>query len=217
MTQARTGEHLGRDFVYVLFLGIRRPGRRIPALDRRWDRGDGEDRFPVERGSHQGFRCTRTIVEASLSVTRTSVGNAEHPWPHPAMSLDTAFFWEGTAAGELRIQRCASCGTLRHPPRPCCAACLSFDWDHVVAGHRGEIVSFVVHHYPPIPPFEPPYVVALVGLPEGVRLVGNVLDAGSGDVAIGMGVTLELGRVSDDLVLPQWRLDPDVLEPGATA
>ena len=38
----------------------------------------------------------------------------------PMISQDTAFFWEGTAAGELRIQHCPACGTLRHPPGPMC-------------------------------------------------------------------------------------------------
>ena len=41
----------------------------------------------------------------------------------PLVTPDTAFFWEGTAAGELRIQRCAKCGVLRHPPGPMCPAC----------------------------------------------------------------------------------------------
>ncbi len=38
----------------------------------------------------------------------------------PMINRDTAFFWEGTAAGELRIQKCNACGELRHPPGPVC-------------------------------------------------------------------------------------------------
>ena len=41
----------------------------------------------------------------------------------PLVTPDTAFFWDGTAVGELRIQRCARCGALRHPPGPMCPAC----------------------------------------------------------------------------------------------
>jgi uncharacterized OB-fold protein len=41
----------------------------------------------------------------------------------PQVTPDTAFFWDGTAAGELRIQRCAQCGAVRHPPGPMCPAC----------------------------------------------------------------------------------------------
>lgn len=141
-----------------------------------------------------------------MPVTNTSTGTADRPWPRPAISLDTAFFWEGTRKGELRIQRCSSCGALRHPPRPCCPNCLSFDWDYIVSVGSGKVVSFVVYHYPALPPFQPPYVVALVELPEGTRIVGNILDASVGDVAIGMPVSIEYVQVEEDLVLPQWRL-----------
>src|ERR1022692_4075708 len=42
------------------------------------------------------------------------------PVMRPAISPDTAFFWDGAALGELRIQRCGDCGALRHPPGPLC-------------------------------------------------------------------------------------------------
>ena len=41
----------------------------------------------------------------------------------PVTSPDTEFFWAGTAAGELRVQRCGGCGALRHPPGPMCPSC----------------------------------------------------------------------------------------------
>jgi len=41
----------------------------------------------------------------------------------PVVTADTAFFWDGTARGELRIQRCGGCGALRYPPGPMCPAC----------------------------------------------------------------------------------------------
>lgn len=126
-------------------------------------------------------------------------------WPTPLMNSDTAFFWEGGEAGELRVQRCTACGTLRHPPGPCCPSCLSFDWDFAVASGRGTVVSFVVCHYPPIPRFDPPYVVVLVELEEGTRVVGNMRGATSDDVEIGMPVVVDIVEVSDTLSLPMWR------------
>ncbi|HWE55909.1 MAG TPA: OB-fold domain-containing protein [Acidimicrobiales bacterium] len=129
------------------------------------------------------------------------------PWPHPAISRDTAFFWAGTADHQLRIQRCAACATLRHPPGPSCAACGSLEWDHQIARGRGTIYSFVVHHHPPVPPFETPFVVAVVELEEGTRIVGNVLDVEPADVRIGLAVRVRFEQVAEDLVLPQWELD----------
>jgi uncharacterized protein len=123
----------------------------------------------------------------------------------PVRSRDTAFFWDGTAAGELRIQRCGACGSLRHPPGPMCPACGATSPDHVVAGGGGEVYSYVVHHHPPMPGRELPFVVALVELPEGVRVLGELLDVAPEDVRVGMPVEVTFLPVDDDLALPAWR------------
>jgi uncharacterized OB-fold protein len=130
---------------------------------------------------------------------------ADTPWPHPAVNRDSAFFWEGTRAGELRIQRCATCGQLRHPPGPACPACGSYDWDYRVASGRGTIFSFVVHHHPQLPPHRTPFVVVLVTLEEGTRIVGNLIDADPATVAVDDPVIVTFVPVAEDLVLPQWR------------
>jgi len=51
-----------------------------------------------------------------------------------------------------------------------------------------------------------PYVVAMVELDEGPRLMANVLDAQPGDMAIGKRVEVVFERVSGDMALPQFRL-----------
>jgi len=119
--------------------------------------------------------------------------------------LDAAFFWEGAERGELRIQRCGSCGRLRHPPRPMCPYCRSLEHDHVVASGRGEVYSFVVHHHPPVPGFDGPFAVAVVALEEGTRVVGNVLDIAPEEVEIGMPLEVMFVRAEDGQMNPQWR------------
>jgi uncharacterized protein len=125
--------------------------------------------------------------------------------PRPAISDDTRFFWEGVERGELLIQRCAGCGELRHPPRPMCPRCRSLDWDTVRASGRGTVYSYVVPHHPRMPAFPERYVVALVDLEEGTRLVTNVVGVSPEDVRIGMAVELECTNVDDELVLPLFR------------
>jgi 3-oxo-4,17-pregnadiene-20-carboxyl-CoA hydratase alpha subunit len=125
--------------------------------------------------------------------------------PRPAISKDTEFFWDGARNGELLIQRCASCKTLRHPARPMCGKCGSLDWDTVRSGGRGEVYSFVVHHYPPVPGFEVPFVVALIELEEGTRVVSNIPGVPPEDVEIGMPVEVYFEAFGDDLTLPQFR------------
>jgi uncharacterized OB-fold protein len=125
----------------------------------------------------------------------------------PLVTPDTAFFWEGTALGELRIQRCPACGALRHPPGPMCPACgTPGDGGYVVAAGTGEVFSYVVHHHPPVPGKKLPMVVALVQLPEGVRMVGELPGVAPDRVRIGRPVLVGFARVDDDLTLPVWRL-----------
>jgi len=125
----------------------------------------------------------------------------------PAVSRDTAFFWEGTAAGELRIQRCGGCGRLRHPPGPACPACGAAMPDYIVAAGTGEVYSYVVQHHPPVPGRRLPIVVALVQLTEGVRMVGELLGVSRERVRIGLPVRAAFVRVDGTLTLPAWRED----------
>ena len=138
-------------------------------------------------------------------VSPTSTENLVSPM-RPQITLDTAFFWAGTAAGELRIQRCASCGALRHPPGPMCPSCGEpSDGGYVVAAGTGEVFSYVVHHHPPVPGKKLPMVVALVRLPEGVRMVGEMPGVRPDQVRIGLPVRATFAQVDDDLTLPAWR------------
>ena len=102
----------------------------------------------------------------------------------------------------LLIQRCAGCGALRHPPRPMCPRCQSLEWDTVEATGRGTVYSFVIPHHPPLPWFPEPYVVALVDLEEGTRLVSNVVGIAPDAVTIGMPVQVRYEHFEGDVVLP---------------
>lgn len=121
----------------------------------------------------------------------------------PMINRDSQFFWDGAREQELRIQSCAACGALRHPPGPSCPKCGAFDRTHVVASGLGTVFSYVVHHHPPVPGKELPLVIALIDLPEGVRMVGEV--PGELDLAIGDRVRVDWQVIDDDLTLPVWR------------
>jgi uncharacterized protein len=123
----------------------------------------------------------------------------------PSINRDTEFFWEGTARGELRIQRCRGCGELRHPPGPMCPSCGETKPEYVVAAGRGEVYSYVVHHHPPMPGRTTPYVVALVELSEGVRMLAELVDVPPSDVRVGMPVVAGFVRIDDELTMPVWR------------
>jgi uncharacterized OB-fold protein len=125
--------------------------------------------------------------------------------PRPALTEDNAFFFEGTAENRLLIQRCASCGALRHPPRPACAVCRSFEWDTVTSTGRGHVYSYVVVHHPQVPAFDYPLPIAVVELDEGTRLVADLVGVEPDAVRIGMPVAVEFVAVDDELTLPMFR------------
>jgi uncharacterized OB-fold protein len=116
----------------------------------------------------------------------------------PLVNRDSAFFWEGTAKGELRIQKCNSCGELRHPPGPVCPSCHAMDRGYVVASGRGRVHSFLTHHAPVVPGKKLPLTLALVELDEGVRMVGEVDDG----VAIGDEVEVWFDRIDVEPAAP---------------
>lgn len=125
--------------------------------------------------------------------------------PQPPINRDNAFFWEGVAAGELRIQRCSDCGRLRHPPRPMCGSCQSTQWDTITSAGRGDVYSYAIHHHPQLPGIELPLVVILVALDEGVRFVSTLTGAGPDDVHIGLPVELDFAEAGEGLTLPVFR------------
>ena len=125
--------------------------------------------------------------------------------PAPGVSDDNRFFWEGLKEGKLLIQRCKSCGDLHHPPGPVCPKCHSFDWDTVEASGKGTVYSFVVMHYPEVPPFDHPNPIGLIELEEGVRLIAQLVGIKPGDVKIGQKVQVEFNTFDGDLTLPQFR------------
>jgi uncharacterized protein len=128
--------------------------------------------------------------------------------PRPALTEDTAFFFEGARRRQLLVQRCTACRSLRHPPRPVCPSCLSFEWDTLVASGRGRLYSFVVVHHPQVGAFDYPLPIAVVELEEGTRLVADIVDASPGSLRIGMPVEVTFVDVDDDLTLPMFRPAP---------
>ena len=114
----------------------------------------------------------------------------------PAPIGPNAEFYAFLARGELRLQRCSSCGTWRHPPRHRCASCGSTDvaWESVSGA--GRVFTWTVTHRPVDPAFDPPYAVVVVEVDEGPRLVGN-WRGDNDELALDAPVRIEIEPVSD--------------------
>jgi uncharacterized OB-fold protein/acyl dehydratase len=130
----------------------------------------------------------------------------------PASSRDTKFFWDGVNAHELRIQKRPD-GSLQHPPVPAIWQDKEAPSDHLVASGKGTVFSFVVHHAPKVPGRSLPFVVALVELEEGVRMLGELRSVDPAKVEIGMPVRATYIDFPEGESGPAWTLyawEPDL-------
>ncbi len=96
------------------------------------------------------------------------------PGPTPLPTPDTAPYWEGAAAGELRIQQCTSCTEYYFYPRPFCPRCGSAEVEWRVTSGRATLISYVINHRT-FPPEDAPQVIALVRLDEGPQMMSNIV------------------------------------------
>jgi uncharacterized OB-fold protein len=97
--------------------------------------------------------------------------------PAPLPNADSRAFWEGAAREELLLRHCTACGKLHYPPRHLCPHCWSDKLDWTPSAGKGMVYSFTVMHRAPTPDFvgNVPYVVALVDLEEGPRMMANIV------------------------------------------
>jgi uncharacterized OB-fold protein len=127
--------------------------------------------------------------------------------PLPRIDEESRGYWEALARHELYFQRCRECGTNRFPPRAVCPSCLSSATEWVRASGRGTVYSFTVTHQNQAPGFRgaPPYVLAIVELEEGPRLLTNVVGCAPDAVRIGMAVEVEYEDVTSEVTLAKFR------------
>jgi uncharacterized OB-fold protein len=124
----------------------------------------------------------------------------------PAVTDLTKPYWESARAGRLVTQRCRSCGRIWHPPLPACPHCHSTDigW-HEVCGNGTVYTYTVVRHATHAALADRiPYVVAIVELAEGPRLVTGITGCAPDDVRVGMAVRACFREVAEGVTLPYF-------------
>lgn len=129
----------------------------------------------------------------------------ERPLPKPDRDSDQ--YWAAARRHELLLQQCDACAKFRFYPRSVCPHCFSdrFQWKQ--ASGRGLVYSFTIIYRPPLPAFRNrvPYVLALIELEEGVRMMTNIVECHPADVYIGMPVEVTFEDVTEDVTLPQFK------------
>jgi uncharacterized protein len=126
--------------------------------------------------------------------------------PRPQPTPETLHFWEGTRAGELRLQRCDECSEVYFPPRPFCPACAGRQVSVFAASGRATLYSYVINHRSR-PGFEAPYAIAVVELEEGPRMMTNIVECPQTPEALELDMALEVtfDVLDDEISLPLFR------------
>lgn len=132
----------------------------------------------------------------------------EKQLPLPVANADSANYWQSAKEGKLVLRRCKSCDEVHFMPRYLCPVCWSTDLEWIEAAGKGTVHSFTIIRRASSPAFAglTPYVVALIDLAEGPRMMSNIVGEGALEVTIGANVSLEF-EDREGFKLPQFSLE----------
>ena len=131
----------------------------------------------------------------------------EHSKPVPVITEDAIPFYAATKERKLSLQKCSSCGAFRFPPSPVCPECSALGGEWSILSGRGKVFSFVVCHRAFHKGFDAdvPYVVAVIELAEGPRLISNVVGVPPDRVRCDMPVEVVFEEMQPDVTLPKFK------------
>lgn len=126
--------------------------------------------------------------------------------PLPQTDPESQTYWTAAREGRLLIKRCTDCGKAHHYPRELCPHCHSdrVTWEQ--ASGKGTVYTYTVARRPAGPAFkaDTPYVVALVELAEGPRMMTNLVSVDPAQVKIGLPVKVQFEAITDEISLPKF-------------
>ena len=136
------------------------------------------------------------------------MNTGEYLKPIPQISDETREYWEGCRRHELRVQKCRDCGTYIWYPQTLCHKCCSWNLEWTKIGGKGTVFTYTVVHHPTGKVWESsvPYVVVIVEMPEGIRMVGDLVGGTSANVKIGMPVEVVFDDITPEVTLPRFKL-----------
>lgn len=128
--------------------------------------------------------------------------------PLPLIDNDTRFFWEKCKENKLMIQKCTACSQYIFYPRNICPHCMSDEIEWVESSGKGTLYSYTIAHRAGGPGYQEdvPYIVALIELDEGVRLMSTVVNCERSELACDLRVEVVFERVTDEITLPKFQL-----------
>ena len=125
------------------------------------------------------------------------------------MTPEAKPYWDGLREGKLMLPKCEDCDGAFFYPRIACPRCHSRNVGWIQASGKGKLYSFQIAHRALNPAFkiEPPYILAMVELEEGPRLMSNLIDIEPDPdiVKCDMAVEVVFEKQTDEVTLPLFR------------
>ena len=128
--------------------------------------------------------------------------------PLPVVDAETEPYWEAAKQHKLNIQHCQDCKKYVFYPRALCPHCHGEHLTWTEASGEGTIYTFTVARRPAGPAFkaDAPYVIALVELKEGPRMMTNIVTPDVNRVKIGQQVRVHFDEVTAEVTLPKFKI-----------
>ncbi len=127
--------------------------------------------------------------------------------PLPKTSKWSQPFWDNAKKHKLTLKKCKDCGHIDHPPYLYCTNCHSDNSEWIEASGKGKLVAYAINTYMVPFPFwdDMPYVLAMIDLDEGVRMISNIVECEQDKLKNGMDLEVVFEDVSEEFTLPKWR------------
>ena len=126
---------------------------------------------------------------------------------NPEVSIGNEAYWTGLSNGELLLQECTNCGSIRHYPRPMCDNCYSFEHRWIKANGDASVYAWTECHHAFHPSFAEltPYTLVTATLKEGPRLLAPLTESPKKALYLGMKLKIIFNQVDSGLTLPAFR------------
>ena len=131
------------------------------------------------------------------------------PLPQQVKGVVSRKYWDSLKEEKFMYQKCNDCDVSIFYARVICPNCMSenLSW-HQSAG-KGTIYSYTTVFRTGAPGFtsEVPYVVGLVDLAEGIRVMANIIGWDDPEaLQIDQAVQIEFQKATDEFTLPVFRV-----------
>jgi uncharacterized protein len=131
----------------------------------------------------------------------------EYTKPLPETTPWSKKFWEYTRQHKLAMQKCKDCGTLIFYPRKFCPECASgnLDWKEMSGKAKLNAYTVTLDGVEPVFAADLPYVLAMVDLDEGIKMMTNIVECKHDELQIGMDLEVTFRDCTAEITLPVFR------------